>query len=102
MLTIDVRLTVGEAISLMRAVAAKQWRETDAEERDDLELLRLKLYDSVYQHQPETIRIDSWQARKFDVRRAQVHASHQRTSSLRSTQASQTGSELPPLHSLIA
>jgi hypothetical protein len=80
MLTIDIRLTVEEASSLMRAVAASQWREADAEKRDDLELLRLKLYDSIYQHHPETIRIDHWQSRKFDVQRAhdpqKVNAPH--------------------------
>ena len=99
MLTIDVRLTVEEAISLMRAVAAKRWTETDAEKRDDLELLRLKLYGSVYQRQPEPINIDHWQSRKSDVQRAydpqQVHALHQR-------QAWQTDAAVQPLRRLIA
>jgi hypothetical protein len=105
MLTIDVRLTVEEAISLMRALAAKRWTETDAEKRDDLELLRLKLYDSVYQRQPETIKIDQWQSRKSDVQRAhdpqQVHA-HQRIRSIGATQAGQTDTAVPPPRRLIA
>ena len=58
MFTIDVRFTADEAISLMRAIAAKQWTEPDAEKRDDLELIRLRLYDRLYHGQPEPIRID--------------------------------------------
>ena len=58
MFTIDVPLTADEAISLMRVIAAKQWTERDAEKRDDLELIRLRLYDRLYHGQPETIRID--------------------------------------------
>jgi hypothetical protein len=96
MLTINIRLTVEEVIFLMRAVAAKRWSEAGAEKRDDLELLRLKLYDSVYQRQPETIRIDHWKSRKFDVQRAhdpqQVHAPQQR---IRSTQAWQADAAVP-------
>ena len=57
MFTIDVPLTADEAISLMRVIAAKQWTERDPEKRDDLELIRLKLYDTIYHGQPETIRI---------------------------------------------
>ena len=58
MFTVDVRLSIDEAIALMRAIAAKQWTESDAEKRDDLELIRLKLYDRIYHRQAETIRID--------------------------------------------
>jgi hypothetical protein len=58
MFTVDVRLTIDETIALMRAVAAKQWTETDAKKRDDLELIRLKLYDRIYHRRVETIRID--------------------------------------------
>ena len=58
MFTIDVPLTADEAISLMRVIAAKQWTERDAEKRDDLELIRLRLYDRLYHGQPQTIRID--------------------------------------------
>ena len=58
MLNIDVRLTVDEAIALMRAVAAKQWAERDPEKRDELELIRLKLYDKVYDGYPDPIVID--------------------------------------------
>ena len=57
MFTIDVPLTADEAIFLMRVIAAKQWTERDPEKRDDLELIRLKLYDRIYHGQPETIRI---------------------------------------------
>jgi hypothetical protein len=56
MLTVDVRLSIDEAIALMRAIAAKQW--TEAEKRDDLELIRLKLYDRIYHRRADTIRID--------------------------------------------
>jgi hypothetical protein len=58
MRTVDVRLSIDEAIALMRAIAAKQWTESDAEKRDDLELIRQKLYDRIYQRRAETIRID--------------------------------------------
>jgi hypothetical protein len=58
MLTIDVRFTTDEAISLMRAIAAKKVREPDADKRDDLELIRLRLYDRLYHGQSEPIRID--------------------------------------------
>ena len=58
MFTIDVPLTADEAISLMRIIAAKQWTERDAEKRDDLELIRLRLYDRVYHDRREPIRID--------------------------------------------
>jgi hypothetical protein len=57
MFTIDVRLTRDEAISLMRAVAARQRTEPDPDKRDDLELIRLKLYDRIYHRQRETIRM---------------------------------------------
>jgi hypothetical protein len=58
MLTVDVRLSIDEAIALMQAIAAKQWTECDAEKRDDLELIRQKLYDRIYQRRAEAIRID--------------------------------------------
>ena len=59
MFTIDVRFTIDEAISLMRAVAAKQLTEHDAGKRDDLELIRLKLYDRIYHHRRQgPIRMD--------------------------------------------
>ena len=54
MFTIEVPLTADEAISLMRVLAAKQWTERNKEKRDDLELIRLRLYHC----QPEPIRID--------------------------------------------
>jgi hypothetical protein len=55
MMLIDVRFTVAEAITLMRTISAKQWRETDAEKWDDLELLRLRLYETVYHRQLDRI-----------------------------------------------
>lgn len=58
MFTIDVPLTADEAVSLMRMIAAKQWTEASAEKRDDLELIRLRLYDRVYHNRREPIRID--------------------------------------------
>jgi hypothetical protein len=58
MFTVDVRLSIDEATALMRAIAKKQWTESDAEKRDDLELIRLKLYDKIYNRRAETIRID--------------------------------------------
>ena len=58
MFTIDVRFTIQEAVALMRAIAAKGWTETDPEKRDDLELLRLRLYEKVYRS-PAIISIDS-------------------------------------------
>jgi len=97
MLTIDVRLTVEEAIFLMRAVAAKQRTEPDAAVRDDLELLRLKLYESTYPRQSEPIRIDRWQPRMVDVQRAhdpqQAYAPRQQN---RSAQAWQSDIAVPP------
>jgi hypothetical protein len=42
----------------MRAVAAKQYTELDIDKRDELELIRLKLYDRLYHRQRQTIRID--------------------------------------------
>jgi hypothetical protein len=62
MFTVHVQFTVDEAISLMRAIAAKQWAEADEEKREDLELVRLKLYDKVYRSQtaqPAAISIDT-------------------------------------------
>jgi hypothetical protein len=56
--TIDVRFTIQEAVALMRAIAARQWTETDPEKRDDLELLRLRLYEKVYRS-PAIVSIDS-------------------------------------------
>ena len=97
MLTIDVRLTVEEAIFLMRAVAAKQRTQPDAAVRDDLELLRLKLYDSTYPRQSEPTRIDRRQPRKFDVQCAhdpqQAYAPRQQK---RSAQAWQSDTAVPP------
>src|SRR5579863_9364215 len=58
MFTIDVRFTIQEAVALMQAIAAKRWTETDPEKRDDLELLRLRLYEKVYRS-PAIISIDS-------------------------------------------
>jgi hypothetical protein len=58
MFTIDVRLTLDEAISVLRAVAAKERTEPDPEKRDDLELIRLNFYHRIYHGRPETIRID--------------------------------------------
>jgi hypothetical protein len=53
--SIEVRLTVDEAIVIIRAVSAQRWREADAEKRDDLELLRLKLYDVLPRTQADVI-----------------------------------------------
>jgi hypothetical protein len=58
MFTIDLRFTIQEALALMRVIAAKQWTETDPEKRDDLELLRLRLYEKVYRS-PAIVSIDS-------------------------------------------
>jgi hypothetical protein len=58
MSSIDVRLTVNEAIVIMRAISAQQWREPDAEKRDDLEMLRLKLYDRLPPTRGDVITLD--------------------------------------------
>jgi hypothetical protein len=58
MFTIDVALTVGQAISVMRAIAAKEWMEPDVSKRDDLEMIRLAIYERVYHCQPQTIGMD--------------------------------------------
>ena len=57
MFTVDVRLTTDEAISLMPN-RREAMDGTDAEKRDDLELIRLRLYDRIYHRRAETIRID--------------------------------------------
>ena len=58
MFTIDVRLTIQEAVALMRAIAARQWTETDPEKRDDLEVLRLRLSEKIHRS-PAIVSIDS-------------------------------------------
>jgi hypothetical protein len=58
MFTIDIRFTVDEAITLMRVIAAKESRENDTEKRDDLELIRLRLYDQVYHRPVAAVRMD--------------------------------------------
>jgi hypothetical protein len=58
MSSLDVRLTVSEAIVIMRAISAQQWREPDADKRDDLELIRLKIYDMLPPTRAEVITLD--------------------------------------------
>ncbi|HYZ85339.1 MAG TPA: hypothetical protein VE621_13095 [Bryobacteraceae bacterium] len=75
MFTVHVQFTVDEAISLMRAIAAKQWAEADEEKREDLELVRLKLYDKVYRSQtaqPAAISIDTGRLLNYTRRDAFV------------------------------
>ena len=96
---LTVHLRVEEAVILMRALAATQWRESDTEKQDDLELLRLRLYDSIYHSQRETIRIDHWQPRRLQVQRApgrqQGQAALHRDSSVRSGDVWQADAALP-------
>ncbi|MDX2150592.1 MAG: hypothetical protein SFV54_07650 [Bryobacteraceae bacterium] len=76
MVTIDVRLTVDEAHSLMRAIAAKEWAERDASRREELELLRTKLYDSIYRSGGERLAAvgSGWNVRSIDSRPLQRKA----------------------------
>jgi hypothetical protein len=75
MFTLNVSFTADEAISLMRVIAAKQWTERDVEKRDDLELIRLRLYDGLYHGQPKPTQIDMGcltQKRKRERQHSQI------------------------------